>query len=216
MRRLAFLHRKGGTGKTTLAIGAAMTLAARGERVLLLDLDPQGTAAVWGERFAERHGFLVRAQGSADFTSVFARFERKLDWCLMDCPPTLGDAILQTLEVADRLLIPVRPSLPDVWALEDLATLIGDRQARGRVIEHNVVFNQVRDEDLSPLAASVESLGLPVAATQIPADPAWQGLFRGEALPAHLGTGLLALLAANGPLRSVDNEGPSGQGAALP
>jgi chromosome partitioning protein len=200
MRRLAFLHQKGGTGKTTLAIGAAMALAARGERVLLLDLDPQGTAAAWGERFAEQHGVLVRAQGPADFTRVFACLERELDWCLIDCPPTLGGAMLQTLEVAEGLLIPVRPSLPDIWAVEDVATLIRDRQARGRAIAHSVVFNQVRDEDLAPLAAAVESLGLSVAATQIPADPAWLRLFRGEALPAHLGTGLLALLAVNGPL----------------
>ncbi len=50
MRTIGFIHQKGGTGKTTLAIGTAMALAETGARVLLMDADPQGTASEWGTR----------------------------------------------------------------------------------------------------------------------------------------------------------------------
>jgi chromosome partitioning protein len=50
MRTIAFLTRKGGAGKTTLAASLAVAAAAAGERVIGLDLDPQGSLVRWGER----------------------------------------------------------------------------------------------------------------------------------------------------------------------
>jgi chromosome partitioning protein len=44
MRRLAFVTEKGGTCKTTLCVNVAARLAARGERVLVVDMDTQGHA----------------------------------------------------------------------------------------------------------------------------------------------------------------------------
>ena len=46
MRRIALVNQKGGCGKTTIAINLASCLAERGERVLLVDLDPQGHSAL--------------------------------------------------------------------------------------------------------------------------------------------------------------------------
>src|SRR3954469_17317793 len=44
MKTYVLANQKGGVGKTTVTLGIASALADRGERVLLIDLDPQASA----------------------------------------------------------------------------------------------------------------------------------------------------------------------------
>ena len=46
-RKLAVANHKGGCGKTTTVVNLAATLAERGRRVLIVDLDPQACATSW-------------------------------------------------------------------------------------------------------------------------------------------------------------------------
>jgi chromosome partitioning protein len=195
VRRIAFWHRKGGTGKTSLAIGCALSLAAQGARVLLLDVDPQGTAAAWGDGFADAAGVVVRSDRGAAIWRDLPSGPGRFDAVLLDCPPTVSAEVLTVLAGVDHLVIPTRPAWPDVWALESVAVLLDDLRRGGAQIRARVLFNQIDDESTAAFESVIAGWGLPLCTGSIARSAEWAELFMGGPPPRALERVLPELLA---------------------
>lgn len=186
LRIVSFLHQKGGTGKSTLAVCTAWGLAAQGARVLLLDTDYQGTSSEWGNRFGAANGVEVRSQVQPLVHLQAERFRGAVDWLVIDGPPALSEMSESIARAGGRVVIPLRPALPDVWALPWLAVVLRKQMASRVPLDPVAVFTQHRGEDLAPLAREVQAWGIPVHPRPIPADPAFVRVFAGEPLPPPL------------------------------
>ena len=193
MRIVAFVHQKGGTGKTTLAIGTAIALAETGARVLLVDADVQGTASEWGRRWGQRWNVVCRSQMQPIIHEQTDRFERMFDWMIVDGPPNVSEMTASIFKAADGILIPIRPSLPDIWALENLAALHERLTSEGNAGTVFVVWNQVVDPPTEGMVAQVSAMPWPVSPRLIPWDAAWAQLMEGAPVPDDSGKYLRAL-----------------------
>jgi chromosome partitioning protein len=57
MKIVAIFSQKGSTGKTTLAVHLATAATTAGHTAAIIDLDPQATAASWGDRHKRSSSF---------------------------------------------------------------------------------------------------------------------------------------------------------------
>lgn len=126
MTTIAVLSSKGGVGKTSLAIWLAQVWHDEtGEEIVLADLDPQGSAAIWAE--------MPKAQWAKGKITVIPHPKKfnpkqKLNWgernVIIDCPPRLDDVCLAAAFVADVVVTPVKPGQFDLHACSDTLALL--------------------------------------------------------------------------------------------
>lgn len=170
---ISVLNQKGGTSKTTTSVNLASCLAVKhGKRVLLVDLDPQGSASDWAAARGDEEGdpgvipcVAMGRQLARDLPRVAGGY----DYVVVDGVPQISELTAAAIKAADVVLIPVQPSQYDIWACGDLVSLVKDRQeiADGqpraammvaRAIPGTVVERQARE--------ALEGFELPILTTQ--------------------------------------------------
>ena len=97
MHIIAAISQKGGSGKTTLAVNLAVAADLAGHAAIVVDLDPQGSAALWGEIRQARLPVVVPAR-AGDLEDVL---ERAADLVVIPCRPSIFD--LHSVETSFRL-----------------------------------------------------------------------------------------------------------------
>jgi chromosome partitioning protein len=124
MLTVAFVTQKGGAGKTTMAASLAVAAAAVGEKVIALDLDPQGSLASWGERREGQgpsfEGLTVErfpADKVKQLAAILPALQRKgFTVAVLDTAGVDNATTHVAMQAADLCLMPARPSRLDIEA----------------------------------------------------------------------------------------------------
>ena len=122
---VAVLNRKGGVGKTTIAVILAEIALVRHNRVLAIDLDPS-------RNFSDALGFMknyfrnsLRMKSTLEESDADAPEE----WIVIDCPPNLEDDSRYAIDFADIVVVPVRP---DFFSLSNLGVMYSEARKCGK------------------------------------------------------------------------------------
>jgi chromosome partitioning protein len=119
MRVLAFASQKSGAGKTTLAGHIAVQAQRAGTKpVVLVDLDPDASLTDWFALREEDDEPLTVARSSLkDLSTKLQRLRADgVKLVVIDTPPTLHQAIDESIIAADLVAIPTRPCAHDLAA----------------------------------------------------------------------------------------------------
>ncbi len=146
-RIIAVANQKGGSGKTTVSMQLAGAIARRGNKVLVVDADPQGTATRWAASAEDEHPFPASVVGlsaaSAKVHREVKKFIDDYDYIIIDCPPAADSPVPQSaLLIADLVLVPLIPSPLDMWAAVGIRQVIANVSDLNEGLKSRLVLNQ--------------------------------------------------------------------------
>ena len=160
-RAIVVANQKGGVGKTTTAINLAACLAEAGQKVLAIDMDPQGnmTSGLGVDKDAIENSVYELLLGEAEVEDCVQKevienlsvigsninlsaaeieligqdekeyilqkaitpIRDQYDFVIIDCPPSLSMLTINSMCLADTVLVPIQC---EYYALEGLTQLI--------------------------------------------------------------------------------------------
>lgn len=143
---ITIAQQKGGAGKTTVAAHLAVALAQKGNRVAILDIDPQGSLSHWHsireKRFGEGYTGLTHVAVSGwRVASEVSRMRKQADFIIIDSPPHTETEARTAIRAADLIIIPVQPSPTDLWATKPTLELANAEKVPVRVLLNRVSAN---------------------------------------------------------------------------
>jgi chromosome partitioning protein len=152
---------KGGVGKSTIATNIAGHFASRGHSVMLGDADRQQSSRLWLRLRPPE----ARAISSWDVgEGRIAKPPKGTTHVVLDTPAGLHGKMLEdTLRMADKVVVPLQPSIFDIYAtrtfLDELAQLRKAGRMQVGIVGMRVDARTIAAEKLQEF---VDSLGLPV------------------------------------------------------
>ena len=116
MRTITFSNNKGGSCKTTTTVSLASAFAERGLRVLVIDLDPQGSATTWLGNRESSLGLVEFASGGIR-VSELVRATTAPGVDLIPTSPSLLPSGEQSENGTGLAIVRAFRRLPDYWDL---------------------------------------------------------------------------------------------------
>ena len=178
---LALANLKPGTGKTTSAIWLAHVFAQAGNRVLLVDADPSGSALEWSDLAAMYPGlppqaafpFRIVVLPSRELHRRVPEIGQADDVVIIDAPQLEDHAGIarSALRYADEILIPCAPSPIEINRTSPVREEISDIGAvRDRPARSAVLLNRciARAHSTTDAREALERLGYDVLETAVP------------------------------------------------
>lgn len=152
---------KGGVGKSTVSTQIAGYLAQRGHQVMLGDVDRQQSARTW---LALRPPELPAIHTWDVSHDHIVKPPKGTTHVVLDTPAGLhGKRLDEVMKLADKVLVPLQPSIFDIYATRDFITELHARK-KGHHVAIAALANRVKTGSISAdqLRTFLHTLDIPV------------------------------------------------------
>jgi chromosome partitioning protein len=139
MHTLALVAQKGGTGKTTIGLALSVAATKTGLKVLVLDVDPQGTACNWSDRRNSDNPTVLDAQPSRLISALQKAKQAGVDLVIIDTPARSEQSALAAAGAADLVVIPCRPQAYDLETIPNTQKLLALADNKPALVVLNAV-----------------------------------------------------------------------------
>lgn len=145
---IAVVNQKGGSGKTTVTMQCAGTLALREKKILIIDGDDQNSAVEWASMAPEGTPFPARvfnlAAAGRKIHQEIKKYYNDFEYIFVDCPPAADSPISKSvLLVADLALVPFIPDGLNMSAAVRIRDTIEDAQVMNPNLRSLLLLNRV-------------------------------------------------------------------------
>jgi len=124
MLTIGLISQKGGVGKTTIAIHLATAFQSSGRETLVIDLDPQASAAEWKDARESERPYVIAVPSSRLKKTLEAARQNEAEVVILDTAPHSEGTALEAARASDLILVPCQPSIMDLRAMRKTADLI--------------------------------------------------------------------------------------------
>lgn len=125
MKTILITSQKGGSGKTMLAAHLAVEAERTGDApAWIIDTDRQGTLTRWHDRREADTPQRGEVRIEKLITGLAALAGQGAAYCFIDTAPTISAQTAALIDLADLVVIPVRPSPSDLWAVTETVQLV--------------------------------------------------------------------------------------------
>lgn len=145
---------KGGVGKSTIAQNLAVCLAHNGVNVCIADADPANeNSGNWGNIRSEDSSLIhipVWTTPELSLSRQVKDYNKQYDVVIIDGTPSIGQMTSKILFAADVILVPIIPSINDLWALRPFVNRYNQAQEeKEQEIPLYMIMNQFKPNVLS-------------------------------------------------------------------
>jgi chromosome partitioning protein len=134
MKTISIVSRKGGSGKTTVAVQLALSLHRRGYGVVVADIDPQRSSFEVLKNATDERLQVIPSTGGKLASLQAACARTSTDVLVIDTPAVLQDELASAIGVSDLALLVVRPSFLDLSAAVATGQVIRQLSRPGMVL----------------------------------------------------------------------------------
>ena len=163
MKTIALVSQKGGSGKT-MAINLAIAATLARKVAVIIDLDPQQSAARWARLRQSEEPVILPGHGPNLPELVKRAKDGGADVLIIDTAPKSENASLMAARMSDLILIPCQPSNLDLDAVADTVNIACLAKVKAAFVLNNCRTSSGLADDA---ADALGAYSLPLAPVRI-------------------------------------------------